>query len=153
VNEAHQVQLRFLAEPGSVNYGGKVHGGSVMKWIDEAGYACAVAWAKRYCVTAYVGGIQFLRPIRVGSLVEVTATLALTGATSMSIEVSVAAADPKEGVFRKTTDCLIVFVAVNDAGEPASVAPWVPQGDLQCARQQRAQQHRLLRQQLSAGAS
>ena len=39
------ITLRFLAEPNTVNFGGKVHGGTVMKWIDEAGYACATSWA------------------------------------------------------------------------------------------------------------
>ena len=47
------ITLRFLAEPSTVNFGGKVHGGTVMKWIDEAGYACATSWSKRYCVTVY----------------------------------------------------------------------------------------------------
>ena len=36
-----EITLRFLAEPTAVNFGGKIHGGAVMKWIDEAGYACA----------------------------------------------------------------------------------------------------------------
>ena len=49
------VTLRFLAEPGHVNFGGKVHGGSVMKWIDQAGYTCAAGWTGAYCVTIYVG--------------------------------------------------------------------------------------------------
>ncbi len=63
------ITLRFLAEPSTVNFGGKVHGGTVMKWIDEAGYACATSWSKRYCVTVYVGGIRFHRPIMIGDLV------------------------------------------------------------------------------------
>ena len=36
------ITLRFLAEPSTINFGGKVHGGTVMKWIDEAGYAYAL---------------------------------------------------------------------------------------------------------------
>ena len=60
------ITLRFLAEPSTVNFGGKVHGGTVMKWIDEAGYACATSWAKRYCVTVSVGSIRFQKPIRIG---------------------------------------------------------------------------------------
>ena len=48
-----EITLRFLAEPTDVNFGGKVHGGAVMKWIDQAGYACAVGWSAHYCVTAY----------------------------------------------------------------------------------------------------
>ena len=46
------ITLRFLAQPGTVNFGGKVHGGTVMSWIDQAAYAAATAWAQRYCVTA-----------------------------------------------------------------------------------------------------
>jgi hypothetical protein len=49
------VTLRFLAEPGDVNFGGKVHGGAVMKWIDQVGYTCAAGWTAAYCVTVYVG--------------------------------------------------------------------------------------------------
>ena len=80
-----KITLRFLAEPSTVNFGGKVHGGTVMKWIDEAGYACATSWSKRYCVTVYVGGIRFHRPIMIGDLVEVEARLAYTGHTSMNL--------------------------------------------------------------------
>jgi len=47
------ITLRFLAETQDVNFGGKVHGGAVMKWIDLAAYACAAGWSGRYCVTAY----------------------------------------------------------------------------------------------------
>ena len=64
------ITLRFLAEPNTVNFGGKVHGGTVMKWIDEAGYACATRWAKRYCVTVSVGSIRFQKPILIGDLVD-----------------------------------------------------------------------------------
>ena len=62
-----KVTLRFLAEPGHVNFGGKVHGGAVMKWIDQAGYTCAAGWTGEYCVTLYLGGLHFLRadPCRV----------------------------------------------------------------------------------------
>lgn len=49
------ITLRFLAEPGDVNFGGKVHGGAVMKWIDLAAYACSAAWSGKYCITAYAG--------------------------------------------------------------------------------------------------
>ncbi|HET6552306.1 MAG TPA: hotdog domain-containing protein, partial [Dyella sp.] len=59
----HEVNFRFLAQPTDVNFGGKVHGGMVMKWIDQAGYACAVGWSGKYCVTVAVGGIRFVQPI------------------------------------------------------------------------------------------
>ncbi len=120
------ITLRFLAEPSTVNFGGKVHGGTVMKWIDEAGYACATSWSKRYCVTVYVGGIRFHRPIMIGDLVEVEARLAYTGSTSMNIAVEVRSGDMKGGQLQKTTECLIVFVSVDSHGRPMPVESWTP---------------------------
>ena len=123
---AGQITLRFLAEPTDVNFGGKVHGGTVMKWIDQAGYTAATGWCGQYCVTVYVGGIRFHRPIRIGELVEVTARIILTGTTSMHLAVDVAAGDPKTRTLFKTTHCVIIFVAVDAAGTPVPVPAFVP---------------------------
>ena len=120
------ITLRFLAEPSTVNFGGKVHGGTVMKWIDEAGYACATRWARQYCVTVSVGSIRFERPIRIGDLVEVEARLAYTGTTSMNISVEVRAGDMKTGQMEKITACLVVFVAVDDEGQKMPVQTRLP---------------------------
>ncbi len=121
------ITLRFLAEPSDVNFGGKMFGGSVMKWIDLAGYACATGWSGRYCVTAYVGGIQFESPIAIGDLVETRARLLLTGRTSMHIAVDVFSRPPIADDYARTTSCLMVFVAVDEAGKPVPVPSWTPQ--------------------------
>lgn len=118
--------FRFLAEPTDVNFGGKVHGGAVMKWIDQAGYACASGWAGRYCVTVYVGGIQFERPIQVGQVVDVHAQVVHTGSTSIHVAVDVAARDTTAAQAERTTHCLMVFVAVDDARRPVAVPAHVP---------------------------
>ena len=120
------ITLRFLAEPSTVNFGGKVHGGTVMKWIDEAGYACATSWSKRYCVTVFIGSIRFHRPIMIGDLVEVEARLVYTGSTSMNIAVEVRSGDMKGGGLHKTAECLIVFVAVDSHGRPLPVEGFKP---------------------------
>lgn len=121
------ITLRFLAEPTDVNFGGKVHGGAVMKWIDQAAYTCAVGWSGEYCVTVYVGGIRFYRPILIGHLVEVRTKLIYTGTTSMHIAVDVWAGNPKDRQFAKTTHCIIIFVAVDEDGSPTGVPAWHPQ--------------------------
>ena len=121
-----EITFRFLAEPGDVNFGGQVHGGAVMKWIDQAGYACTVGWAGTYCVTAYVGGIQFERPIRIGQLVEVRAQIVLTGKTSMHVAVNVSARDPAAGQTERTTHCLMVFVALDADRHPTAVPKFEP---------------------------
>ena len=129
VEPQREVTLTFMAEPGSANFSGKVHGGSVMKWLDHAGYACAVGWSQRYCVTVNVGGIRFLRPIVVGSLVRVNAKVIHTGRTSMHIVLDVSATDPKHIDYQSTTRCIMVFVATGDDGAPVSVPKWVPESE------------------------
>ena len=135
------ITLRFLAEPNTVNFGGKVHGGTVMKWIDEAGYACATSWSKRYCVTVFLGSIRFHRPIMIGDLVEVEARLAFTGTTSMNISVEVRSGDMKGGKLEKTTECLIVFVSVDSLGRPMPAIPYNPETPGDMALAQRAKAH------------
>jgi acyl-CoA hydrolase len=150
VNPQREITLKFLAEPTDVNFGGKVHGGAVMKWIDQAGYACAVGWSGHYCVTAYVGGIRFYRPVLIGNLVEVQARLIHTGHTSMHIAVDVSAADPKAPQLAKTTHCIIIFVAVDDQGQPVPVPTWTPTTPDDLALQQYALRLMDLRKQIDA---
>ena len=125
-----ELTFRFLAEPTDVNYGGKVHGGVVIKWIDQVGYAAAVGWSGRYSVTVAVGGIRFVAPIRISDLVTVSAKLVYTGTTSMHFSVDVMARDPMGGDNRLCTHCMMVFAALDEAeGKPTPVPPWQPQSD------------------------
>jgi acyl-CoA hydrolase len=124
--QSNIVKFRFLSEPSDVNFGGKVHGGAVMKWIDQAGYTCAVNWSSQYCVTVYVGGIRFINPIHIGEMVEVQARIIYTGRSSMHIAVDIQAINPKTKVETKTTHCVIVFAAVDDNGKTVQVPEWVP---------------------------
>ena len=122
--QQRELNLRFLAQPTDVNYGGKVHGGMVMKWIDQAGYAAAVGWSGRYSVTVAVGGIRFVSPIRTSDLVTVSTKLVHTGTSSMHFAVDVTAADPMGGTSRLCTHCVIVFVALDGVeGKPIAVPP------------------------------
>jgi acyl-CoA hydrolase len=121
------VKFRFLSQPSDVNFGGKVHGGAVMKWIDQTAYTCAVNWSSQYCVTVYVGGIRFINPIHIGDIVEVQAKVIYTGRSSMHIAVDIKAINPKTKVETKTTHCVIVFAAVDDNGKTVPVPAWVPE--------------------------
>jgi len=121
------VKFSFLAEPTDVNFGGKVHGGAAMKWIDQVSYACASAWSGEYSITVYVGGIRFLAPIKIGDLVELEAKVIYTGTSSMHIAVDVYAKKIKTYERTKTTHCIIVFVAVDQDNKPVKVPKWVPE--------------------------
>ena len=123
--------FQFISEPGDVNYGGNVHGGSVMKWIDQAGYACASSWSSSNCVTVYVGGIRFISPIKIGHIVKVEAEVIYTGNSSMHIAINVFSRNIKRKEFDKKTHCIIVFVAVDDEGNTVNVPKFIPKTELE----------------------
>lgn len=124
------ITLRFLAMPQDANLGGEVvAAGSVLEWIDQAGYACAVGWSAGYCVTAYVGNVHFTRPIAVGDLIQAHARIIHTGRSSMQVLVEIEAADVQTRVYTRATHCILVFVAVDNEGRPRAVPSWSPRTD------------------------
>lgn len=123
-----RVVLRFLAAPGDTTItSGVVSAGRLLEWIDKAAYACAVGWSHGYCVTAYVGNVDFRSPVHPGELVEVRARVVQTGRTSMHVLVSVRSRDPGAMTFSgDAMHCLAVMVAVDEAGHPREVPTWTP---------------------------
>lgn len=126
-----KVVFQFLSEPTDVNYGGKVHGGAVMKWIDQAGFSCATMWSENYCVTVYVGGIRFYKPIHIGDLVRIEAQVIYTGRTSMHIAINVFSRKVTAIDFEKKTHCIIVFAALDEAGNTVEVPKFKPTNDIE----------------------
>ena len=126
-SKAPEATLRFLAAPTDVNWGGKTHGGTVMRWIDEAAYVCATGWSGAPGVAVYSGGIRFYRPIQIGDLVEVRARLLHTGRTSMHVSVHVRSGNPTDPKMHLTTHCLTVFVALDDQHRVLPARPWHPE--------------------------
>jgi acyl-CoA hydrolase len=118
--------MRFLASAADRNLHGNVHGGSMMKWMDEAAYACAAGWSGLPCVTVSVSGITFHKPVPLEHIVELRARLVHTGRTSMHIAVRVCSRDPREGEYEQTTSCLMVYVAIDADGRPTPVPRWDP---------------------------
>jgi|GEM_PF-384483 len=94
---------------------------TLIRQIDEVAFACAAMWSDCYCGTVSVGNIRFRRPSLVGHVVELHARVVATGRASMHIHVSVCAGDPKTGELELTTDCLMVFVAVDADGQTTPV--------------------------------
>jgi acyl-CoA hydrolase len=147
--DQNKISFQFISEPTDVNFGGKVHGGVVMKWIDQAAFTCARTWSGTYCVTVYVGGIRFLKPISIGDVVKADATVIYTGNSSIHIAVDVYSRDFEHEEFRKTTHCVIVFVSVDENGKPQKVKPWVPKTDREKKLFNYAKKLNSLREQIS----
>jgi len=129
MNEASRITFQFISEPTDVNFGGKVHGGAVMKWIDQTAYTCARSWAETYCVTVYVGGIRFYKPINIGDLVKIDAYILYTGNSSIHIATDIYSKKIGDADFIKKTHCVVVFVSVDADGNPIPVKKWVPTSD------------------------
>jgi 4-hydroxybenzoyl-CoA thioesterase len=124
---APRTVLRFLAAPADVNFGGHVHGGTLMRWIDEGAYACAASWAGPHAVAVYAGGIQFVAPMRIGDLVEVDARLIHTTEHSMHVAIEARSASlfaPDAPV--RAARCIAVYV-VPEGGATAAVPQFEPQ--------------------------
>ena len=119
--EQTTLSMSFLAQTTDVNYHGNVHGGKVMKWIDEVAYALAVRYAKKNCVTKFVDDIEFLAAINIGDLVFLNATLISVGKTSMRIHVEVSSENLIEQVKKDNCACDIVFVAIDQHGKKTTV--------------------------------
>ena len=108
--------MSFLAEPKDVNFGGHVHGGEVMKWMDQIGYALAVKYSKGYAVTKFVDNINFTSPMKIGDLVSLSAKILSVGTTSMHIEICVTSENLLTEVISENCSCEMVFVAVDKQG-------------------------------------
>jgi len=147
--ENHRISFQFISEPTDVNFGGKVHGGIVMKWIDQTAYTCARSWAETYCVTVYVGGIRFLKPISIGEVIKINAYVIYTGNTSIHIAVDVLSRSFNQQEFEKKTHCVIVFVSVDETGKPIPVKKWVPETEKEIMLAGYAQKLTTLREQIS----
>lgn len=137
----HSITLRFLAPFTGMHAGGRISGGTVLGWVDEAGFACASAWAHGDCVTAFIGSAHFLRPVHSGELVEVRAYLAFTGDTSMSLAMEVHSGAVGAANLHQVLHCAAVYVALEPAGSPRAVDRWTPEtpGDMALAERVQAQ--------------
>ncbi len=135
-----------MAAPTDVNWGGKVHGGILMRWIDETAFVCASGWSKSYVVSRFSGGVSFLRPIRIGDVIEIQARLVHTGRTSMDIAVRVLAGSPRTGELELAAQCMSVFVALDEAMAPRPVPVWVPELATDQASERHALEVRRLRE-------
>jgi acyl-CoA hydrolase len=111
-----ELTMSFLAEPKDVNFGGHVHGGEVMKWMDQIGYALAVKYSKGYAVTKFVDNINFTSPMKIGDLVSLSAKILSVGTTSIRIEICVISENLLTEVISDNCSCEMVFVAVDKQG-------------------------------------
>jgi len=124
---AHQLSMTVLMTPDTANFAGNVHGGTLLRLLDQAAYACASRYAGRYVVTLSVDQVMFRQPVHVGELVTLLASVNHTGTSSMEIGIKVIAEDIRTQTVRHVNSCFFTMVAVDDDRKPVRVPPLAPQ--------------------------
>ena len=147
---AHELTMTVLMTPDMANFSGNVHGGTVLKFLDQVAYACAARYAGRYVVTLSVDQVMFRQPIHVGELVTFLASVNYTGTSSMEIGIKVIAEDIQSQVVRHANSCFFTMVAVGDDRKPVPVPALVPQTPDQKRRHAAAQVRKELRHEFRA---
>ncbi len=120
---ASRVTLAQFMQPEHANPLGNVHGGWIMKLVDECGALACMRHARRRVVTVAIDRMTFRQPIKVGELVTLTAQVTYTGRTSIEAEVHVEAENPVTGERTHTNTAYVVYVALDESGNPAFVPP------------------------------
>jgi acyl-CoA hydrolase len=131
--------------PQDANPMGNVHGGVIMKHIDEAAGVVAMRHARRPSVTASLDRLDFHNPVLVGNLLILRASVNMVGRTSMELGVRVEAEDLRTGLVRHTASAYLTFVALDDNGRPTPVPPLILAGEEEQRRHQEALNRRQMR--------
>jgi uncharacterized protein (TIGR00369 family) len=124
-----QRELSQQMMPSDANPLGNVHGGQIMKLIDEAGALAAMRHARRPVVTITMDSVSFLSPVRVGHLLTLRGSVNWVGKTSLEVGVRVEAENPITGEIMHTNSAYAVYVALDDLGKPCSVPPLILEND------------------------
>ena len=118
---AHQLSMTVLMTPDTANFSGKVHGGTILKLLDQVAYACASRYATTYVVTLSVDQVVFREPIHVGELVTFLASVNHTGTSSMEVGIKVIAENIRTQASRHVNSCFFTMVAVDEQGKSTPV--------------------------------
>jgi uncharacterized protein (TIGR00369 family) len=141
-----QTTLTELMIPSYANFGGKIHGGILLSLIDKVAYACASRHAGTYCVTVSVDGVDFLKPVEVGDLVSLLASVNYVGRTSLVIGIRVIAENVRNGIQRHTNTSYVTMVAKGDDDQPTVVPPLLLESEDDARRFLEAMKRRELRE-------
>jgi uncharacterized protein (TIGR00369 family) len=116
-----QTTITELMIPSYANFGGKIHGGTLLSLMDKVAYATASKHAGNYCVTVTVDKVEFLEPVEVGELVSMHASVNYVGRTSLVVGIRVESQNVKTGKVKHTNSSFFTMVAKGDDDKPTLV--------------------------------
>nr|WP_315166571.1 acyl-CoA thioesterase [uncultured Flavobacterium sp.] len=115
------VTISELMLPSHTNFSGKIHGGYILSLLDQIAFACASKFSGNYCVTASVDTVNFLKPIEVGELVTMKASVNYVGNSSMIVGIRVEAENIQTGVVKHCNSSYFTMVSKDKDGKNAAV--------------------------------
>lgn len=142
-----RVLTHAIMLPEHANHMGHVHGGWIMKLVDEAGGLAAMRHSRRPVVTVAVDRMVFHRPITTGSILQLEASVVAVGKTSIDVVVDVRHEDPVSGTLERVHTANMVYVALGDDHRPTAVPPLSPETEEEMDRQRAAMERRAARTQ------
>jgi acyl-CoA hydrolase len=131
--------------PQDANFQGNIHGGAIMKLVDEIAAAVAAIHSRKECVTASIDQMNFYEPVYIGHLLTLKASVNYVGHTSMEVGVRIEARDPKTGNTVHTGSSYLTFVALDENRKPAEVADVIPENEVDKRRYTEAKERRARR--------
>lgn len=142
--------MTVLMTPDMANFSGVVHGGSLLKLLDQVAYACAARYSKNYVVTASLDQVFFKEKIQVGELVTLSAHINYVGRSSMEVGIKVIAENLRTQERRHTNSSYFTMVAVDESGKPVAVPPLVIESELEQKLYDAALMRKKMRQEIMA---
>lgn len=139
--------LTELMIPAYANFGGKIHGGTLLSLMDKVAYVCAAKHAGNYCVTASIDTVNFLAPVEVGELVSLMASINYVGNTSVVVGIRVVSENIKTNQIKHTNTCYFTMVAKDEQNLPVQVPGLVLEHKEQVRRFIEAKERKDLRRQ------
>jgi acyl-CoA hydrolase len=150
---ATALAMSALMQPADANFMGVIHGGAVMKLIDEVAAACAYRFCRQRVVTVAIDGMDFHHPVAVGSLLTLRAAINHAGKTSMEVGVRVETEDLASGQTIHTNSAYLVFVALDGMGRPTRVPHLILENEEERARWRAAEDRQVHRRGLRGNAA
>jgi len=135
------IDMTMLVSPQQANFAGVMHGGELMRLLDQVAYTCASRYCGQYVVTLSVDSILFKQSVRIGELLTFLASVNYTGSTSMEIGIKVIAEDISGQFVRHTNTCYFTMVAMKE-GKPAPIPPLQIETEAQRRRSEAARRRR-----------
>ena len=144
-DDQSELTMSVLMTPDMANFSGNVHGGTILKLLDQVAYACASRYSGSYVVTLSVDKVTFKQPIYVGELVTFLASVNHVGRTSMEVGIRVEAQNIQKRTVRHTNTCYFTMVAVDEQRKPKEVPPLKLDTDWKKCRFEAAEQRKEIR--------